>query len=468
MERRTEMGVETAGARGGLSREKKIRYWAYSLASGELVFLMVSFLAHKYMHRYLGFRLVFPTLDFLFNRIDRLADFYNLYNFTKALQPYQAGSSYPPFGLALFLPFGWLVRWFDGSAMASLHVRQLSYVPFALAFVVPLCWILWHELRTKELPTDLFTLLVVMFSVPVAMVIERGNTMFLSLFFLYVFLDRLKRNRTDMVAVIALGAAIAARIYPAVFLLLLIRDRKYKQAAQSIGVAVALSVASFPLFQGGIIANFRRFIQNLFAFQAGAQASAVFRSDIFSLHFTSSFKALIKIPVMLLNHGRAPAGVPVDQIYVAFQVLLIVLVVWYVLREETRWKQVFLLTTLMVMVPSVSYEHNLLYFLLPLILWANDSVSERSDAWMVVLFGLLFVPKNFYVLFFDPPYYPITINSVINTSAVLIALLVYFGSTAKQAFSFGNKRGEAARGDSDVDGNSLPVHRAASQDVEQG
>jgi hypothetical protein len=321
------------------------------------------------------------------------------------------------------LPWAWLKDGLD-HLHAFKAFPNLAYLLFVGIFIGGLIPILYHHLKTGDRLADAFNVFVLCVSVPVVMIVERGNSMYFSFFLLYFFLAWYRTH--PRLASLCLGAAVAARLYPAIFFVLLFRERRYREVAQAFAVAAVLSAFPMLLFRHGPLYNVREFVDNLFRFQNGAFATGAMRSDIFTMHFSTSFKALFKLPVMLTHLGKVPPSVPIDTIYLVFALLLLAVTLYFVWTEPKFWKQVFLLTALVIMLPPMTYEHNLIYLFLPLLMFVNEPNPEPSDKWFVVLFGLLLAPKGYSVLFFDPPYYAVSLQSIINPALMLGVLFTYF------------------------------------------
>jgi hypothetical protein len=77
------------------------------------------------------------------------------------------------------------------------------------------------------------------------------------------------------------------------------------------------------------------------------------------------------------------------------------------------------LTILIVLLPITSHDYRLTYLFVPMLMYLAASKTTRYDLFIVVFWGLLLVPKNYYALWVPPQ----NIGMVINP-LLLIGLLV--------------------------------------------
>ena len=81
------------------------------------------------------------------------------------------------------------------------------------------------------------------------------------------------------------------------------------------------------------------------------------------------------------------------------------------------WERVTLIVIALTLVPAVSFDYRLLLLLLPAGLVISDRTSSDVPAYIVILFGLLLIPKALPVLWAD-----IGAGTLINPILMLILL----------------------------------------------
>jgi hypothetical protein len=87
-------------------------------------------------------------------------------------------------------------------------------------------------------------------------------------------------------------------------------------------------------------------------------------------------------------------------------------------RPQPLWKVIAVLTILLILLPFNSGDYRLTYLLVPLLMYLAFKEETRNDLLMVILWGLLLVPKNYYSISYEQ-----NIGMVINP-LILVGLLV--------------------------------------------
>jgi hypothetical protein len=108
---------------------------------------------------------------------------------------------------------------------------------------------------------------------------------------------------------------------------------------------------------------------------------------------------------------------------VSYAVTAAIVAIYFVVRlwEKRRplWKTMAVLTILIILLPINSHDYRLTYLFVPMVMYLGTNENTRSDLLIVVLWGLLLVPKN-YCSLWEPPQ---NIGMVINP-LLLMGLLV--------------------------------------------
>ena len=121
--------------------------------------------------------------------------------------------------------------------------------------------------------------LFVLLSFPFAMVIDRGNAQGLIVIPLYVFSIAWREGRWRPAA-IGISIAAAFKLYPALLVVALLAERRYKDAALAIGATAAITIFLFALYPGGIVATINGFLHGIARFSAPTLAG--FTTDNYS------------------------------------------------------------------------------------------------------------------------------------------------------------------------------------------
>ena len=72
--------------------------------------------------------------------------------------------------------------------------------------------------------------------------------------------------------------------------------------------------------------------------------------------------------------------------------------IYIIYKEDVFWKRVALLTISTILLPQVSFDYKLIHLFIPLMLFINYSKSSKFDIPYAVMFGLLLIPKDYYII----------------------------------------------------------------------
>lgn len=364
------------------SKEDKLIFLAIVLAAGFVIAVMVNYYRGYYQLQ------PYPYNTFLFEIDDKFEDFFVVVGETIGMNPYENF-------LSGQYPFTLLV-----GSLFSAFTNNTAYLLFVAIFAIVFYVLSFHFLRLEKTSLGiLMTLIITTLSYPLLFSIDRGNFEMLVFAFLLIFLFYYNQSKY-VEAAIFLGLAAALKIYPAIFLLLFIKDRKFKEAALSVGTMLGLTLVSLLFFEGGIWKN----LQYLVNF-SNISNNWVFNSFLSIEKGTLvqrgvSLLTFIKIVVHQLN---IPLSVFVTSnflfIYFVLVAVLFLPIAYYVVFiEKSLWKNVALLTISMLLLPTLSADYKLMHMYLPLFLFVNSKETSRLDIFYLISFAILLIPKNYFFL----------------------------------------------------------------------
>jgi hypothetical protein len=378
-----------------------------------LIGTTVSLAFHYVMAFYL--QRPYPYSTFLFDPHDWMNDFNNMYEIVKGFSPYHSDhwfqSNYFPFANAFF------------SVFALIPSRSVSLGLFLLVFLSAYAeFVARVNRRIFGLPVYMVFILFFV-SYPMLFALDRANLeiyLFLCLvFFCYSYFEK----GNDLLGAVFLGAAIAMKLYPGVFLVLFVRDKKWKALGLTLAIAAALSLVPMALFRGGFAANISWMMEAFRDFSSrstgvgGIQHSStifgcfkIFFGMLYTLgvlgvrsDFFASFDAIATIPyVIAVFSFFAAICVPV------------------VLKKTENHGAVLALTGVMQLLPFVSYDYKLIAFYIPLAFFILRKRRGRYDGLMSVLYGSLLIPKDYLYIIGD-------VSIAVPLNALIIAVMVVLG-----------------------------------------
>ena len=174
---------------------------------------------------------------------------------------------------------------------------------------------------------------------------------------------------------ILLASCVALKLYPAVFGLLYLKDKRYKELARLILYSLILLVGPF-------------------AFFGGKQGMLYWLKHVTTtMHYTDYGRPqyLLGIFYTLIKRflGR-------DEKMVCAVLAVLVCLIWTRMawRSKSKYRTMFFLIAIMVFFPANAYRYSLSYFTIPLILFLKEDRPKIAHGWHIrpamTLYGMLF------------------------------------------------------------------------------
>ena len=359
------------------SKEKKIEIISFIILLG----FISSVFFHYFIDRYFDFD--YPHNTFLFRPENRFYDYINLYNPYKKLAPYHdmwAGyiGAYFPVTVLVFQPFTLTTLYFD---------LFLFLFFFSLYIFI---YIYKHiGMPNKNFYWNMRNIIIVsLLSWPFLHTFDRANVEWLVFLFLSLFIY-LYFNNYVKISLVFLAAAISMKLIPAVFIILLICDKRFKEIIYVIVMIFIMSLFSLTLFKGGISEN----LNNLMS--AMVLNGNLESNTIFGIGFGSSLYNYIKFITLYLfqvHNAKFYA-----KLYIISVIIIFFFLSRYIIKYETVfWRKTFLLVSAMILFPYVSGDYRLLHLFIPMCLFINYNTISIYDKIYAILFGLLMISKSYF------------------------------------------------------------------------
>lgn len=366
----------------------------------------------------------YPYSTFLFDPNDHFRDWDNTYLYAQDFLHGQAGTF-------VYFPFAFLVV-----VGATLFPMRVGFALLVGLFLVVLIWMLrrWvvdgEEHRVVRLH-DGFVLVVL--SYPVLFALDRANLEMLLFVFMAGFFYFLYVRRSPWLAALCLAAAIAFKLYPATFLLLLLAERRLRLFALTIVVAIGLTALG----------------TGLLAVAGGYSVDEVWRLSMAEkavnlsngmaagqgLQHGHTLWGLVRAPSMVSGASAPDWSTALYALVTA--VIFTLIAVHVVFREGELWKRVLLVAVAALLLPFVSADYTLILLYFPLLFFVNAPRAGRWDTVYVALFGVLLIPVDYY---YFAQLYDVSISVLVYPLALLAlaCLAVYDRATAGDAPAAGS------------------------------
>ncbi len=374
-------------------------------------------LYHYILGKYLGFG--YPHDTFLFDPSDKFRDFLNLLDYRSYYARLFKSSTAEG---SVFPVMGWVITFFSliGSAKVSL-------VCFLGAFTAVFAATTWFTVKGESpVVTAKNTVVLVFMSFPVLFVLDRGNFESLVYLCLLGFVSSYVHGR-DLAAVSLLSLAICMKIFPAVFLLLFISDRKYGQALLTVLLTLGLTIIPLSLSPWGLQKSLSSIAFTLNSY------NALYAVQDAGLDFGHSAFGLFKL--LLRQCCFAGDLAPFMRPYTVTVLLFFGIVSAHIILIETElWKKIMLLVAAMCLFPHVSGDYKLLHLYLPLFLFLNTDPEKRADVRYALLFALLLIPKNYRLIIIPSHLWTASLypGVVLDPLLLVIFMLLIIGQGVKR------------------------------------
>lgn len=353
---------------------------------------------------------------------DTFMDFFNINYFLLSKNPYcpELSSSYPPLNFVLAYPFA--------------HLEQISKV-FAVCvylFVVAILFVVLVLKAAKKFSlTPCQTILlttIILISTPFIFLIERANYVFLTFFFTAMFLfDYNSQNKVKKeLSYVYLAIAGATKLYPAIFAILLLKDKNLKGFIKTALYTIILFALPFFAFEGGFIYNFKAFFNNLLGF-----------SKYTPLTINVSLTNFVKVFAYLFGLDYN-AGY-IENIATALKLILLLVTIISLFISKSSKHIIGLCALFSIILPNPVKTQSLIFMFIPIICFICSKEKTKLDIVYALLFVLILTPFQFgYIINFVPKelqyigiqdevinYLGLTVNTFIS-SICCVALAILF------------------------------------------
>jgi hypothetical protein len=212
------------------------------------------------------------------------------------------------------------------------------------------------------------------------------------------------------------------KAYPAVFLLLFVCEKKYKEISYALINTLLLTFISLLLHKGGFKTNLS------FIFSGFELSKHLFFGNNNILQRGTSLFMLFKLIFIETGINNIINMSAFLDMYYMGALVIFALLAWYVVFvEKELWKKATILTFSMLILPPVSADYKLLYVFIPLFWFINSKANDKKWLFYSIMLALLLIPKDYYLfpnIISDSGYNDISISMVINIVIMLVILFV--------------------------------------------
>lgn len=314
---------------------------------------------------------------------DFFMDFFNSIRDASRMDVYERGIIYPPLANLLFLFFSKFISheltettFYTRYEMQTNQRAIMVYLIFAFLCVVIFALITKVYLKKNQVSNGLAEVLSFIFLMfyPTYYCIERGNIILLAMIAtaFFVFFHDSKNKNVQDAAMLSLAFAAAIKIYPAIFGLLYLVEKKYYSALKTIGYGIFLFFVPFLFYNHG--QSFILFVQNLIQFNSE----------------NKSFYQADSVSILNFFYYLSDKYVVIGQIFFVLIELLSIVALFYVPK---KWQRYALLSIMLLNIQSISSSYSMVFMIIPLFAFlADKGEKDKIDIIYLIFFCLLLVP----------------------------------------------------------------------------
>ena len=291
---------------------------------------------------------------------------------------------YPPLGQSFFLLLNCYGLVFPGQ-LDMAHPFGISFYIFFFCAVYLLLFLEYRGNGTSTFKERFFSFAILALSLPSAYCLERGNVLPLSLMFLCLFLSHYDSENkwVRYGAYIALGFSTGFKIYPALFALLLLRDRRYTEFVKCTVIVSAMFLIPYTFANGSFIDHIM-FILNF----ADSSQNIVHFDHINIVNTLTCFGCIFNVDLTM-----------VAQIF-AYTIGLVMVLLVLLDKNLEKWKVLACISVLTVGCMGFRPVYAIMFFIPALLIFLDNNKGWGSiDMIYLLCFILMFTP--FIQIFFD-------------------------------------------------------------------
>lgn len=352
----------------------------------------------------------YPNSTFLFNPDDRFGDFVNMIDACKSLDPYNLQNKLPSVYFPLSNLFFYLVF-----VICKMDIST-SILFFIAIFLVLLFIMLKSNVRGTNKQTFFF-LLALLLSYPVLFSLDRLNLELYLFIFIFLFIYFYNKNQYT-IAVLFLSFAICMKLYPILFLAIFLKKKEYKPIIYATLFSFFFTFTSLSLFKGGVIININQLLFNLNDFNKDYEGLS-------GIQHNSSLYGIIKIIMLtiykyLFNFDKKALNdivnstLKVPYLFLVF-IYFSFLTTYIIFIEKKLWKNIFLIISMIILLPHVSFDYKLLYVIISIVLFLENAHLEKKSTIYAILFALLIIPNSYFYFISD-----VSVGVIINPILIMI------------------------------------------------
>jgi len=366
-----------------------------------------------------------------YDRKDTFMDYFNSIQY--GFRPYKYKVIYPPLINVIYAILGHfniltndvIINSQSGFATRNTQTGWIIFSLYTAISYIGLAMVLFFT-KKGSISEKNFFIATMFLSLPFVFAFERGNSIILTLVFILLFLKfyNSSNNKIKYLAFVSLGIAAGIKIVPALFGIILLKERRFKDALICVAIGIGTFMVPF-LFTDG---NLSILLANLNTTTAEFQGAHIDDSGSKILMGHGAYINLLNTAKFL---GRL-LNIDLVNIATLWNIGIVSFGVFGIILQPTlqQWKTVGVISGIIVLCAGFSAIYNLVYLIVPLVYFLDIEKHKTIDYIYLSLFVVMFVPvvniKLGFFRIFNSDMYPLRISNSLESIALLlfVSLLV--------------------------------------------
>lgn len=319
---------------------------------------------------------------FLGDPHDTSMDYFHMLSNIPESSPYVHNANYPALPFVIwkflyhFIPYN--AQGTDGFFLRGYMFAQIGFMICTFVCLLAL-WEIAKYVSPEDCLNKCFFPISLVLSGPIMFTFERGNIIILAFIFtaLYSLLYDNKKTRYRYIGYICLSIAVAIKIYPALYGLLTLNNRKYKETVHLIIIGIIVFFVPFFCFDG---------LKSLNTMIHGISMSS---TDFITLGFGYNYSFMNLIRIIYGFAGSFKSNISLLTLIIPLCISTFIFLV-----NKDKWKKILSITLLIVWIPGFSYTYTLVFFFIPLFVFLKVP-KAKLDIFYLICFVLIVSPFPF-------------------------------------------------------------------------
>lgn len=360
-----------------LEKSEKI----YVLTSIIIVGFFVGVIFHYFFGFYFGFG--YPRNTFLNNPSVQFTDFTDIIPAIKDFAPYSKVNywiNYFPLAYIFLFPFCFI---------KNLIMSYLVFVSIFFAFWIPVNIKMFKCESLSKIQNFQNIFILTFLTYPFLVILDRGNFDMMLLILLTAFVFLFKEEKY-LISAVVLAIINAIKPFSVIFLILFIFEKKWKELFSSIIISILLIIAGFLVLHGS-------FLSQIFVYLNNLEITKNFFIYYLGGGVENSSSLFMALKAICCKQFAIFSTYKLAKICGIINLFLTSITIFFTWKENTFWKKIALLTCFMIVSNYLAFDYKLIFLFIPIWLFINEKEKSNFDLLYTILFGLLLIPKRFFL-----------------------------------------------------------------------